>query len=412
MKIGVNCYFLRPGIGGLKQYFINLFNELLKQDSENRYIFFYFPQNRVELEELDNRKWEKDAFFLHRQSEIKQYLSDLDVYFCLIGGLQPLPLPPIPTVVSLLDVQHLFYPHHFKPFDLFYRDCFLRGSTQIADRIITTSEFSRKTIIQKYRPQSERLLVSYLSPDQRYYRAKEIGKSPSYPLPNEFIFYPANRWIHKNHDSLLKAIQHLKEHEGISVPVVFTGNRVDQGYSLPEMATYYGIRHLIHELDFVTVEEMAYLYCHAKFLIFPSLFEGFGLPLTEAMAAGCPIAASQRTSLPEIGGQAAIYFDPTNIMELTETIKTLWFDSKLRMHLSEEGRNQVRKFAGSRMAEIHLRAFTQAKQSFSKPRYLWNLAAYQPGHLIYVYLKRFLGEYRRKSRKMESSNHLPILPSS
>ena len=236
MKIGVNCYFLRSGIGGLNQYFINLFNELLERDLENHYIFFYFPHNRVELEGLVNKKWKQEAIFLERQNEIRRYLSDQDVYFCLIGGLQPLPLPPIPTVVSLLDVQHLYYPQHFKPFDLFYRDCFFRGSCQIADQIITTSEFSRKTIIQKYRPQPERLLVSYLSPDRRYYQGEKIGKSPSYPLPNEFIFYPANHWFHKNHDSLLKAIQRLKDHEGLSVPVVFTGSKIDHEYPLKIMA--------------------------------------------------------------------------------------------------------------------------------------------------------------------------------
>lgn len=398
MRIGVNCYFLRSGIGGLNQYFINLFNELLDKDSENDYIFFYFPQNKTELEGLDNQKWKKKAIFLQRQNEIKRHISDLDVYFCLIGGLQPLPLPPVPTVVSLLDVQHLFFPQYFTPFDLFYRDCFFRGSSQIADQIITFSQFSRKTIIEKYRPKPDRLLVSYITPDRRYYQSSKIEKQPTYLLPKEFIFYPANQWLHKNHDALLRAIQRLKQYEGLSIPVVLTGNKVDHEYPLKNMIKHYDIAELIHHLGFLAVEEMAYLYRRAKFMIFPSLFEGFGLPLAEAMAVGCPLAVSWTTSLPEIGGEAAIYFDPTDVAEIAGVIKSLWFDSKMRMHLSQKGFFEVHKFSASHMAENHLKAFTQAKMAFSKRRYLWNLLTYQPSHLTYIYLKRLVGGYRRNSR--------------
>ncbi len=380
----------------MRQYFINLFRELLIRDTTDTFVFFYFPHNVPELAKLGTDHWQADAVFLQNIGQIRRHLADLDVYFSPINGLQPLPLPPIPTVITLADTQDLYYPQFFTPQDLFYRDWYLRVSSHLADRVIAISQFSKQTIAHHYRLRPDRLVVAYPCADERYYRSAEVAKAPSHPLPETFILYPANRWQHKNHDGLLRAMQLLKEHEGLSINAVFTGNDVNGGYQLNEMAARYGVGDLVHQIGFVSVEEMAYLYRRARLLIFPSLFEGFGIPLVEAMAVGCPIAAANRTSLPEVAGEAALYFDPTTPDEIARAIKRLWFDATLRTRLIDSGYRQARKFSVDQTVQAHQEAFAQAARAYSSRRYWWNLTVYQPYHLLRVGLKRVLGVYTRQ----------------
>ena len=150
MRIGVNCYQLLPDIGGLKQYFLRLFRELLKNDEQNTYIFFYFSHNMDELSYLNDLHWKENAIELKDQKDVYEYLDKIDLYFCPFGALWPRPMP-VPTVVTLVDIQEVFYPEYFTAQDLFNRHFHYKGSTKMADRVITISDFSRETIIKHHK---------------------------------------------------------------------------------------------------------------------------------------------------------------------------------------------------------------------------------------------------------------------
>jgi glycosyltransferase involved in cell wall biosynthesis len=189
----------------------------------------------------------------------------------------------------------------------------------------------------------------------------------------------------------------LKEQEGLSINAVFTGRDVDNGYQLDEMAARYGVSDLVHDLGYLPVGEIVYLYRQARLLVFPSLFEGFGMPLIEAMIVGCPIAAANRTSLPELAGEAALYFDPAVPAEIARAIKRLWLNADLREQLMALGRQRAQKFSAAQMARAHQEAFAKAAQTYSSRRYWCNLGFHLPWHLLRVGLKRTLGVYRRKA---------------
>ena len=104
MRIGVNCFLLQKNIGGLRQYFLRLFRELLINDSENSYIFFYFKHNIKELEDLGTEKWKEGSILLNDQDEISRHFDKIDLYFCLFGALWPRPVPK-PSVVGLSDIR-------------------------------------------------------------------------------------------------------------------------------------------------------------------------------------------------------------------------------------------------------------------------------------------------------------------
>src|SRR5262245_11318331 len=101
MRIGVNCYLLQKTIGGLRQYFHRLFKELLANDLDNSYVFFYFDQNIEEMEQIGNNRWKDGAILLTDQTEVLNYLDKIDLYFCPFGAIWPRPVP-LPSVVMLV----------------------------------------------------------------------------------------------------------------------------------------------------------------------------------------------------------------------------------------------------------------------------------------------------------------------
>jgi len=393
MRIGVNCFLLQPDVGGIKQYFISLFDELLSSDHENDYIFFYFEHNLEELGNLHSTRWRESAILLRDQLEVKRHLEKIDLYFCPFGSLWPRPLP-IPTVVHLADIQEVHYPEFFSPGDLYARAYHYAGSTRMADRVITVSEFSKNTIVEFHGIPATKVTVAYNCINPKYWSAST--RKLDRVLPSKYIFFPANRWRHKNHDSLLKAIGLLKEKYGFKIPLVCTGYDIDGGYPLSAKADEYGIADQVISVGYVSVEEMVSLYQHAEMLVFPSLYEGFGIPLAEAMAVGCPVISSRETSLEEVGADAVLFFDPRSPEEIASRIMELLENDELKRSLVEKGYERAADFSPAKMATTHLRVFELARQSFSLSRYLWLNLGYRPWHYAKVAFRHRNYFFRKK----------------
>jgi glycosyltransferase involved in cell wall biosynthesis len=377
MRIGVNCFLLQPNIGGIKQYFLTLFRNLLENDTENQYVFFWYEHNAAELANLGTERWKEGAVLLTDQREVLAHLDKIDLYFCPLSALYPRPLPK-PSVVSLPDIQEVFYPEFFTKEDLYERDLHFPESTRMADRVLTLSEFSKQTMVQHHGLPPKKVIVAPISADPRFQRSEEIARPPAESLPEEFIFYPANFWMHKNHDGLLRALKVLKEERGLLVNVVLTGFPDTNGYPVEAKAVEYGVQKQVTRLGYVTVEEIAYLYRRARMLVFPSLFEGFGIPLLEAMTTGCPIAAADATSVPEVTGDVAVLFDPTSPASMAGAIERLWCEAGLRETLVAKGRVRAGQFSADRQLRAHLRAFVEAAHVYEYRDFLWKRWVYGP----------------------------------
>jgi len=390
VRIGVNCFLLQAHIGGLKQYFLTLFKELLKHDRENEYIFFWFSHNAEELNNLESDRWNKNAVLLHDQREIAAHLERIDLYFCPFGALYPRPLP-LPTVVTVTDLQDVFYPQFFTVEDRYIHELHFPSSTHMADRVVTISNFSKNTIVKHYRISKERVVVAQLSVDESYYRSEQIALPVDVPLPNEFIFYPANFWKHKNHDLLLQAIRILQKEKHLDIHVVFTGFEQGNGYPLSGKASEYGLLSQCHILCYIPVEQMAYLYTRARMLIFPSLFEGFGIPLVEAMAAGCPVVAADATATPEVLAGAGLLFDPTSPRAIAEAIERVWCDAPLRQKMRISGQQHAQSFSAAKTAQAHRTAFDAAGSAYSHAHFLkrrWITRPYDRARLEWRWRRR------------------------
>lgn len=207
----------------------------------------------------------------------------------------PVPAVTRPTVLTLLDTQHLDLPALFSRGERAFRRVAYDRAARRATRVVVISDWVRERAIERLALPPDHVHAIPLAVDHALFTpAPDVEREP-------FLLYPARPWPHKNHDRLLEAFA-LVRRERPELRLVLTG----QGHSESGLPPGVEVR------GSVGVEELVDLYRRAAALVFPSLYEGFGLPPVEAMACGCPVAASTAGSLPEICGPAAVLFDPTD----------------------------------------------------------------------------------------------------
>lgn len=243
------------------------------------------------------------------------------------------------SIVTIADTQHLDLPELFHPLERMFRRFAYDRAARRADAVITVSEFTRSRLVHHLGIRPERITVAHLGVDQGEF-APNLGER------GDFLLYPARPWRHKNHERLFEAFAIVRErHPGLRL--VLTGGGLDALDDVPP-----GVERAGH----VTTAELGELYRSAAALVFPSLYEGFGLPPLEAMAAGCPVAASTAGSIPEICGDAAVYFDPEDPVSIAEGIEQVLADGPA---LSGRGVARAAGFTWANCAASHRALYAQ-----------------------------------------------------
>jgi glycosyltransferase involved in cell wall biosynthesis len=259
-------------------------------------------------------------------------LDRLDaIHFPLTVMLPRVKRPP--AAVSLLDIQHVFFPEFFSRAELVYRWVVYGWSLRRARTIIAISGHVKETLVERMEIEPERVAVIHLGLDHELFHPDDEAKRP-------LLLYPANPWPHKNHERLFEAFRRVRQARP-ELRLVLTGSGLEKLGAVPT-----GVEVRGH----VGREELARLYRTAAALVFPSLYEGFGQPPLEAMASGTPVACSRAGSLPEICGDAALYFDPLSTEEIAEAIVTV-LDRPER--LIERGLARAARFTWDECARRH-----------------------------------------------------------
>ena len=229
-------------------------------------------------------------------------LTELDaIHFPLSVMLPPVDSPPAATTV--LDVQHEVFPEFFSRAELAYRRRVYGWTVRKSRIVITISEHARNALVERLGLELKRVRAIHLAVDHERF-------TPDGRPRESFLLYPANNWAHKNHARLLEAFATVRRDQP-KLRLVLTGAG-HAGLTLPE-----GVESRGH----VTPDTLVELYRSAAALVYPSLYEGFGIPCLEALACDCPVAASRVASLPEICGDAAVYFDPLSVESIAQGIR-------------------------------------------------------------------------------------------
>lgn len=270
---------------------------------------------------------------------------------------------PVKRVVTIFDLSYLHFPESFTKKDLWQLTNWSKFSIINADHIITISRFSKRDIIKHYGVSKDKITVAYpgYNPDLfRILDDKEGIKKVKerYGIEDSYIIYIGTIQPRKNLIRLIEAFAKIE-----NLQLVVAGKTKGSGRSgwmyeeIIDAPRKLNIENKVKFLGFVPTEDLPFLLNGAVAFVQPSLWEGFGMPVVDAMACGCPVIASNVSSLPEVTGKAGLLVDPYSVTQIEQAIRTIYADKKLRVKLSKEGLKQAKKFSWEKMAKEMLKVF-------------------------------------------------------
>ncbi|MCM8776661.1 MAG: glycosyltransferase family 4 protein [Candidatus Omnitrophica bacterium] len=358
-NIGIDAHAIGLKQGGNETYAIGLLKGLLsiKHPCFN-YIVFISENINIPDFLLDNEHFSivsisRRAYlrFL-RDISIKTYTEKLDV----LHTQYHLPLiSHCPGIITLHDVSFLRFPEFF-PKEIYWRlRISLLYSVRKARKIITVSEFSKKEIIKFYRIEDEKVEVIYNGVSETFGTIdieKNKGVLKKYGITKPYILSVSNLQPRKNLSRLIKAFVSLvKNNERFPYNLVIVGKKLWLYNEIFDEIRNSNFKERIVLTDYVSEQDLVCLYNFAEAFVYPSLYEGFGLPVLEAMACGCPVITSNISSLPEIAGNACFLVDPYDVEMIAKAINNVVTNFDLRMKLKAEGIKQAQKFSWKKTAE-------------------------------------------------------------
>ncbi len=355
LRIGVNALYLIPGgVGGTEIYLRELLAALAGIDSTNEYLVFTNLETGSELvPRQPNFRWKPQAVratfrparILWEQTvlPLEAWRYGLDVMFNP-GFTAPL-LAPCPCVTTFHDVQHKRHPEYFRWFDLPFWRFLLWAAAHRSRRIIAVSEAARADVAHFYRLAPERIVVAAHGVHSQFFGLDRSRLE-------RYLLYPSTLHPHKNHERLIRAYARRRHEEKL----VLAGMPGFRAQVIEKLVADLGLSDSVELTGWLSREELLRLYERAYAFVYPSTFEGFGMPVLEALAAGIPVACASIPSLREVAGDAALFFDPLDEDAIAEALERISEDTELRGRLAAAGPEQARPFTWERAAETTLGA--------------------------------------------------------
>ena len=374
MKIAINTLSIVPGeVGGTETFLVNLVKNLIKIDKKNKYLFIVSSNNKrtfttdsesVEYLEFnfDNNSRLRRVFF--EQLILPRKLKENKVDFLIAPGNTGLIYCPCKLIVIVQSILYFSYPKFFSLVKRKYLQLLVKYSCKKAERVLTTSLCAKEDIIKHTNINPNKVGVIYEGVDFRFFN--ERGKVEfiqsvinEYKIKDSYIFSPTSLYDYKNNDLLIKAFALLKKRKQISEKLVITG--VDPNNKLSRLKKIIQSLNLEKEvlyLGSVPHEYMPIFYQRAKMTAFLSSYETFGLPVLESMAAGCPVLSSNRSSLPEVVGDAGILVDPFNIEDVASKMYELLANGDIRKRCINKGFVRAKEFSWENVARRLIKIYS------------------------------------------------------
>jgi glycosyltransferase involved in cell wall biosynthesis len=376
MRIAVNLrLFVKGKIGGMENYVRHVVGGIAAQQRVTGAEWTVFAR----ASEVDNVgeiapgatviavPLEDCSAAVRRELDRKPY----DLLFCPLLVMDPVREASIPGAVTVPDVQHEYLPQFFDKSTLQWRRDTFGPSFFYADVIFTISEYSKRTIVEKFRVDPSKIVVVGLDVDPEF----RIPSSPELEeafralrTPEQYLYYPANFWWHKNHSMLLRALKLLVQGSHPNLHLVLTGAPGADMERVRQEVAALGLSHRVLFLGYQPRNLLPELYRHARALTFVSQFEGFGIPILEAFHTGTPVVASRTTSCPEVAGDAAVMVNELSAADIARGIRSVLDDGVLRGGLIERGRRRTAQYSWSDTIKTSLEVFDQATQSVRQTR--------------------------------------------
>ncbi|MFH0988381.1 MAG: glycosyltransferase family 1 protein [Parcubacteria group bacterium] len=355
----------KPVKTGVEWYSYHLIEELKKIDRDNRYFLFTNVPLTGALAVCPNNFEERllkcpipRSWTLGRLSLEMKFGKEIpDVLFVPAHTL-PL-LNPKKSVVTIHDIGFEHFPEAYNWADKLYHRITIRIIKRAASRIIAVSNFTKQDLIDTYKISPDKISVVLNGYDDDAY--KVLGENRSllknkYGINSPYVLFIGRLELKKNIPALVEAFGKFKmKNPSDKHKLVLVGTKGRTYPMVDEQIKKFNLENEIIFPGWVGDDDLPIFYNNADLFVFPSLFEGFGIPILEAMACGCPVICSNTTSLPEVAGSATLMFNPLQTDEIVARMEQVLFNPEVRESLQMKGRERVKRFSKKKCAEDTLK---------------------------------------------------------
>ena len=368
MLVGIEGRNLQGKRFGVGRYLVNLLRQFASIGGENRYLVYLSEPiepldfsssaiNYVNLGKAPSIMWR------HLRLPLAMRRDKIDLHF---SPSYFLPLIKVcPSVVVIHDIISKVHPEWFvRDRRLLFEDLFLR-EVRRAERIVTVSEYSKRDIVEVLKVDASKVVAVPNAPDE-IFRPVEDEQAlrevrERYGLREGFIFTVGAIHTRRNLIRLIEAVALAEKKLRSELQLLVIGEPApfSPPVDLRGAARRCGLEERMVHVEYVSDQDLLLLYNACGLFAYPSLYEGFGLPVIEAMACGTPVACSRATSLPEVAGEAAVYFDPNDAEDIAEALVKILSSEELKRELSRAGIERASTFSWRRTAEEILGVFEE-----------------------------------------------------
>ncbi len=372
MRIGIDARGIYKELDGIGRFGMNLLKELARIDDFNEYIIYKNSSinSIVNKSNFTEKIINIPRFTIREQIIMPAILKrdNLDIFHCLHNVLSIFyPKKSIVTIQDIMVTRFLWFyealPRIKKYTGLFYFKLFVKLSVEKADKVIVTSKFTKKEVMRHLNVKDEKLKICGAAVDSAFKpfndEALLNAVLEKYGICNPFILHVSNLKPYKNLRNLIYAYKLLSQKKSRYPKLVIAGHHKKYGTQIKEFTEKVGLKEKINFVGYVDKNDLPILMSKSLCFIFPSIYEGFGLPVLEAMACGTPVITSNTSSLPEIAGEAAILVNPYDTKEIADAIENLLSNEKLRKELISKGLEQVKLFSWEKCAKETLKVYQE-----------------------------------------------------
>ncbi len=367
MRIVIDARMISPGsMHGIARYVYELLRCLMAMTgpgaTADEFFILVNPNSPLEAmawpKHMQLVKVNGSWISLKQQWELPRVLRRLKAdLFHAPSFMAPL-ASPCRMVMTIHDLNHMVLPQFYTPFHQFYYQVFVRSCIRKSEYILTVSHFSKNEIVQNLDISPEKVFVTYNGVSDNYRPITDQEQlayvRDLYELPEKFIFCLSNNKPHKNVHQLVRAYCY----SNVDIPLVLA-SPVDR--NLIRIAESFGKKHSIYFSKFIDEEHLPSIYSQTHLFVYPSTYEGFGLPPLEAMSCGAPVIVARSSALPEVVGDAAIFANPFDYQDIARALELGCTDEALRERLKQNGVRHARRFSWQSMTEQTLRIYRKCE---------------------------------------------------
>ena len=362
MRFSVDAHAIGCHLTGNEVYVRNLLHQFARLDGDNEFVAYLSkPFAELDVPERFERRQVSANPFRRLGFDLPQRVRADRPDLLHVQYTGPLSCPA-PMVVSVHDVSYLEHPRYFTRFRAMQLKLTVKRTIHAAARVLTPSEFSRDAILRHYAIDERKVVVipnaasSVFRPIERQVAAAAVERK--YGIHGPFVLTVGDLQPRKNHLGLLRAFEDvIRAHPQLPHRLVFVGKETWYSKELHRAVGASGIADRVSFTGFIDDEDLVHFYGACDLLVFPSFYEGFGLPILEAMACARAVTCSNLTAMPEVADGAAILFDPHSSIEIGRAISDVLLDSELRTRLERLGTQRAAQFSWEQAARRTLEVY-------------------------------------------------------